>query len=134
LLEAVQSLPASGYYGGFLGETSGIKFVGGAGILLSRDLVEYAARDKRWDWDLMDDVALARCLERAGVLPRELSRIDVVSLQQVRDIHPERWRNCFHVRCRSAGDRSREVETMHLVHAGYLKACGMAPGPDVKLS
>ena len=122
LHQFVQSLPGTGYYAGLLGQAPDMTFVGGAGILLSRDMVEFAAQDAGWDWDLMDDLAMARSMARAGAAPRPLPRIDVLSPDQVPLVPPDQWRTCFHVRCRSAGNRLQDIETMKRVHAAYLAA------------
>jgi hypothetical protein len=122
LHQFVQSLPRIGFYAGLLGQAPNMTFVGGAGILLSRDMVEFAARDAGWDWDLMDDLAMARSMARAGVPPRPLPRIDVMSPDQVPHVPADQWRTCFHVRCRSAGNRLQDIETMSRVHAAYLAA------------
>ena len=122
LHQFVQSLPGTGYYAGLLGQSLNMTFVGGPGILLSRDLVEFATRDAGWDWDLMDDLAMARSMARAGVAPRPLPRIDVTSPDQVPLVPADQWKTCFHVRCKSAGDRLQDIETMKRVHAAYLAA------------
>lgn len=122
LHQFVQSLPDKAYYAGFLGQTPQMTFVGGAGILLSRDAVAFAAQDSGWDWDLMDDLALARSMARAGIAPRPLPRIDVRSPDRVTSVPPAQWQTCFHVRCQSAGDRMRDIETMRRVHSAYTSA------------
>lgn len=116
----VQSLPATGYYAGLVAQSLNITYAAGAGILLSRDLVEFAVRDAYWDWDLVDDLALARSMARAGVAPRRLPRIDVPSPEQVPLVPAEQWKSCFHVRCRSVGNRLQDIDTMNRIHAAYL--------------
>lgn len=122
LQEFVQSLPETRYYGGFLGQERNISFAAGSGILFSRDLVEFAARDPEWNWELMDDVALACSMTRAGVQPQAIPRIDIDSPDKVALVAPDRWRTCFSVRCKSAGNRLQDIETMRRVHAVYLRA------------
>jgi hypothetical protein len=122
LHQFVQTLSGTGCYAGLLGQTPKMTFVGGAGILLSRELVEFAVGDAAWDWDLVDDLALARSMARAGVAPRPLPRIDVLSPDEVPLVPPDQWRTCFHVRCRSAGNRLQDIESMRRVHAAYLTA------------
>jgi hypothetical protein len=117
----VQSVPATGYYAGSLVHTQGLTCASGSGFLLSRDLVEFAARDARWDWDLVDDLALGRSMARAGVAPQALPRIDVSTPDQVSHVASALWRNCFHVRCKSVGDRLGDIETMQRVHAAYAR-------------
>ena len=118
----VQSAPDQACYAGFLGQTPQMTFVGGAGILLSRDMVAFAAQDPAWDWDLMDDLALALSIARAGVDPRPLPRIDLRSPDRVTSVPTEQWLTCFHVRCQAAGDRMQDIETMRRVQAAYASA------------
>ena len=122
LHQFVQSLPPKGYYAGLLAQSLNITFAAGAGILLSRDLVEFAVGDAGWDWDLIDDLALARSMARAGVAPRPLPRIDVVSPDQVPLVPADQWKSCFHARCLSLSNRLQDIETMRQVHAAYLAA------------
>lgn len=118
----VQTIPAMKYYGGVVGQTLGLPFVSGAGILLSRDLVETATRDSDWDWDLMDDQALASCMARAGVSPQNVERIEVSTQEQVALIPPSQWRNRFHVRCKSNCNRLCDIDIMKCVHTAYRTA------------
>jgi len=122
LRKFIQTLPETGYYGGLLGQYQNMPFVGGAGILLSRDLIEFAAYDKHWDWDLMDDLAIARSMARAGVSPRPFTRIDVLCPEQVQLVPAGEWRTCFHVRCKSESDRLLDISTMNCVHNAYRAA------------
>ena len=69
-------LPRERFYGGYLGEVDGIPFASGTGALLSRDLVRAAIEDRVWDYDAIDDVALGRCMRRAGASARLIPRID----------------------------------------------------------
>jgi hypothetical protein len=46
----------------------------------------------------------------------------VLSPDQVPLVPADQWKTCFHVRCRSAGNRTQDIETMSRVHAAYLAA------------
>jgi hypothetical protein len=123
-LDQVRSLPDEGYYGGSLVRLGEPAYVSGTGILMSRDLVELAAGDDSWDYDVIDDVALGRVMRRAGVEPRELPRLDMESVDQ--PVDPATLRSCFLVRCKSPVDRKLDVPIMHRVHDLYLRS-GRAP-------
>ncbi len=126
LRQFVQTLPATRYYGGPIHPMPDVCHVNGAGILMSRDMVELAAYDPALDWSVGDDDAIAHSLDRIGVHPHAIPRMLVTSTPAVQSVPPDRWRNCFHVRCKTEGNRYDDISTMKAVHAAYLKAWGDA--------
>jgi hypothetical protein len=70
----------------------------------------------------MDDQALACCMARAGVPPQKVERIEVSTQEQVASIPPDQWRDRFHVRCKSNGNRLCEIRIMNCVHTAYRTA------------
>jgi hypothetical protein len=117
LLEQASALPREGYYGGSLVRLEEPAYVSGTGILMSRDVVELAATDESWTYEVIDDVALGRVMRKAGIEPQELERLDVESLEQ--PIAPGSLRTCFLARCKSPVDRALDVPIMHRVHGLY---------------
>ena len=111
------SAQAAPFYGGFLGAKSGISYASGAGILISRDVAEAVATDPAWEYDLVDDVAVGSSVERLGIRPTAIPRIDIPSPRD--EISSDRLRDCYLVRCRGQSCRSHDVLIMRRVHAGY---------------
>jgi len=122
------ALPGARYYGGFVGERDGLRYVSGTGILLSRDLVETCAFDPDWRFDQVDDVAVGHSMRRAGVRPRSLPRLKVSSEADL--AREDELRRIFLVWCRSARSRSRtprgsrseatrDAALMRAVHRAY---------------
>jgi len=124
LRQYVQSLPATRYYGGPIDIKPDVSVINGAGLLMSRDMVELTAYDPSFDWDLMEDAAIAHSLARAGVRPQSLPRILLTSTVAVQSVLPDQWRNCFNVRCKTEGNRFDDINTMKAVHAAYLRTWG----------
>jgi hypothetical protein len=127
LKQYVAALPQDGFYGGVIMEKDGMQFVSGRGIILSRDLVEFAAQDPSWEFELVDDVALGRTMRRAGVEPQFVPRLEVACPS---DIDRNLLDNHFLVSCRSSVGRSlsrgdkpdeaaRDVAIMQNVHRVY---------------
>ena len=111
LIDFAESLPRSGYWGGFLGVSDGITFTSGAGTLLSRDCVE-AAVTAQWDWALIDDVALSRVLNSQGFEAHLISRPDLGSADDAAttDLTAFMWR------CKGIEERN-DATTMLALHA-----------------
>ncbi|MDP9986457.1 hypothetical protein J2S98_001610 [Arthrobacter oryzae] len=122
LEEHVQGIPATGYYAGFIGERDGTRFASGTCTLMSRDLVEYAVNDPEWEFGLIDDVAMGRCMARASVDVKPLERVDVLTAEDLAALTPESLTSAFVVRCKSSGGRGHDVEAMHRVHSLYSRS------------
>ena len=69
-------------YCGTVYKKHGISFIGGAAILMSRDVVEALVRDsKQWRFDEVEDIAIGRVLaERKITIPQSWPRVDVRDL------------------------------------------------------
>ena len=82
LLEELRSLEPVAKYCGTVYKKHGISFIGGASILMSRDVVEALARDsKQWRFDLFDDIAIGRVIGGAKIaIPQSWPRVDVRDL------------------------------------------------------
>lgn len=116
LEEYVQDLPAAGYYAGFIGESGSTRFASGTCTLMSRDLVEVAVSDSRWEYGLVDDVAMGRSMARSSVEVQPLRRVDVLTPQDLEALTADALEHAFVVRCKSLGGREHDVEAMHRVH------------------
>lgn len=115
----VQALPSEGYYGGAVWQAKGLEFITGSTILLSRDLVEYAAFDDAWDFDLIDDMALGESMQRAGAKPQSVARVDVLTAGDIDVLRAEDLGSAFLVRCKGATDRDHDIAAMRRVHQLY---------------
>lgn len=128
LRDFVQTIPRTGYYGGFLGEHDGQPFVGGTGILISTDLAQRAVDDPKWEYDLIDDVALGRSMSRLGVEPVPLPRVDIPDAAKLSGLDLDSLDGAFMVRCTARnGDRSHDVRVMHRVHTILKQTTGAEP-------
>jgi hypothetical protein len=117
--EFVQSIPADGFYGGFVGERDGVRFASGTCTLLSRDLVKHAVNDPEWEYGVIDDVAMGRCMSRARVAVQPLVRVDVTSRVELEALDSEDLSCAFVVRCKNPSDREYDIKAMHRVHELY---------------
>lgn len=82
LLEELSSLEPVAQYCGTVYKKHGISFIGGAAILMSRDVVEALVRDpKQWRFDEIEDIAIGKVLaERKITIPQSWPRVDVRDL------------------------------------------------------
>ena len=106
LVEFAEELPRVGFWGGFLGNSDGIAFTSGAGTLMSRDCVARAVNAK-WDWSLIDDVALGRVMHSLGIDPRPIKRPNLQSAAEAADADLD----AFMWRCKGVDERN-DVSTM----------------------
>jgi hypothetical protein len=125
LAEFVEGLPEERYYGGFIGESGGVRFASGACTLLSRDAIEMIVADPQWEYNIIDDVAIGRSMNRRGVGVQPISRVDVLDDKDLDDLDIDRLRSTFVVRCKGIQNREHDVIAMHRVHSLY-QAIGLA--------
>lgn len=98
-------------YKGFIGNHQGIEFASGAGILLSKDIIQIIVdQQENLDNYLMDDVAFAKLLNLNNIRPTHLPRFDLSILHQVINSN-------FHFRVKS-NDLSRKTDcnNLKLIH------------------
>jgi hypothetical protein len=126
LRSLVSALPRSGYFGGFVGQKHGVPYAMGTGILISRDVVEAAAADPHWEFDLVDDVAFGHSMRRVGIEPQFIPRIELSSPDE--DLDAGQLDECYLVRClpfasgtkkRTQSEAERGVRLMRHVHLAY---------------
>jgi hypothetical protein len=120
LLTHIQSFPKSSVYAGLIGKVFGSQeFASGAGILLSRDVVErVCVEGEKWDHGLVDDIALGKLIDgfsnpRVGITP--LPRLDLPTLEIAEQTDNSVIRSNFHFRCKS-NSATETVEIMKYVH------------------
>lgn len=89
-------------YSGISGKFKSARYVSGAGMILSRDVVSRLVdiRDSI-DLTLIDDLTIGRSLAKVGVKPTELGRIDVRHKWDIKAIDEEVFRKAHHFRCKS---------------------------------
>lgn len=120
LLDFLEGKPKTSVYGGVVGKVFGIsEFASGAGILLSRDVVErIVSRSKEWKHGLVDDIAVADLVagfENPRVPLMSLPRLDLPTLNSARATDPEMIRTNFHFRCKSESAQET-IEIMQQIH------------------
>jgi hypothetical protein len=119
----------TGFYAGRGGTIDDIRFVGGAGYFLSRDLVQAVVEDGAdWDHHYLDDVALAKLLAARGVSQTWAPRVD---LRRPRDVAKADL-GYFHYRCKTTTrGRRGDMEIMRRLHDRFLRLRGAeAPRRD----
>ncbi|MCB5293366.1 hypothetical protein BJQ90_02814 [Arthrobacter sp. SO3] len=119
LRDFVQNIPDRGYYGGAVWKAQGLEFITGSTILLSRDLVEYAATDPEWEFDLIDDMALGGSMLRAGARPQSVERADVLTSGDLARLDSGSLTSTFLVRCKGEENREHDIAAMLRVHELY---------------
>jgi hypothetical protein len=122
LSDYVQNLPSTNFYGGTLWTSGAVNYATGTSMLLSRDLVERVVDDPKWDFDLVDDLAVGMAMSRAGVPLNAFPRIDVCTSEDLVSLSIETLRSSFIVRCKGLDDREHDVIAMRRVHALYQAA------------
>lgn len=115
----VQSLPTTGFYGGYLGERDGITFASGTCTLMSRDLAQHVVNDPEWEYGIIDDLAMGRSMSRARVPVTPLERVDVMSRAKLNSLSAGDLSCAFVVRCKNPGAREDDVAAMNRVHELY---------------
>jgi hypothetical protein len=120
LLGFLESQPKSSLYGGVIGTVfEDTKFASGAGILLSRDVVErICEREHEWKHGYVDDVALAEVVSKLNepqVPLVALPRVDLPTYEAAVQIDPEIIKSNFHFRCKSDSPEET-IKIMHHIH------------------
>lgn len=120
LLSRTRDLPSNYLYAGFPGKSNdGLDFASGAGILMSRDVVELIVENSQmWRHGLIDDVAIAELISRLPETEIELtplSRVDFRSLSEAKSVPKSVIQDGFHFRCKT-GQASETIEIMRYIH------------------
>jgi hypothetical protein len=121
-LIASKDLPKQDLYAGFIGHSDYGPYVGGSGMILSRDVAQkLLAPPAELRLSAVDDIAIAQILAARGVFPRHEARFDYDygrGLEQVLAGHH------IHYRLRDCGDeeRRREREVTDHVFAEIRRA------------
>jgi hypothetical protein len=89
-------------YSGISGKFKSARYVSGAGMILSRDVVSRLIdiRDSI-DLTLIDDLTIGRSLAKVGIKPTELGRIDVRHKSDIKAIDEDLFEKTYHFRCKS---------------------------------
>ena len=123
----LEGKPEKNLYAGVIGKVFGkLKFASGAGILLSRDVVErICEKENEWKHGLVDDIAIAdivSSLQSPSVEISELPRLDLATLEQAESATSEQILENFHFRCKS----SSAIETIQIMkHIHAAKAANI---------
>jgi len=120
LLDYISTKPRENVYAGVIGTVFQInRFASGAGILLSRDLVQRICdNSEHWKHGLVDDVAIAELignLEDPKVELTELPRLDFTCLGDAKSTDPELIKSHFHFRCKTYSAQET-IDIMKHIH------------------
>jgi hypothetical protein len=121
LLDFLAMKPRKNMYAGVIGTVFGnTRFASGAGILLSRDIVQRISDNSDlWKHGLVDDVAIADLVanfQDPSVIVSELPRLDFASLAEAKSTDAEIIRDNFHFRCKT-GSAAETIGIMKHIHA-----------------
>jgi hypothetical protein len=121
LLELLETTPQRNVYGGVVGKVLGdLSFASGAGILLSRDVVErICAQESQWKHGLVDDIALGEIvsnLKNPEVHLLSLKRIDIPSIEIAKSMDQDLIKANYHFRCKSSS-ATETVQIMKYIHS-----------------
>jgi hypothetical protein len=107
--EYVLTKPTTNFYGGVQGLHKGRPFISGAGILMSKDVLNLVVENKdKWDLGEIDDVGLGNLLEDLGVPLGNGERFDIENQDNI----PTHF---YHYRCHTS-DRFKDNENLLKVH------------------
>jgi hypothetical protein len=121
LLKYLDKQSKDNVYAGVIGSALGdLKFASGAGILLSRDVVERICKNEnQWKHGLVDDVALAELvlgLIKPNVTLQSLPRLEIPSLDVAKSTDATTIRESFHIRCKSSSSKET-IEIMKYIYS-----------------
>ena len=119
LLETIRTLPKRNLYSGVIGRVFGdLSFASGAGVLMSRDVLERVCQlEKSWNHGLVDDIALGvivESLRNPSVNLTALSRLDIPSLEVAQQTSKELIMKNYHFRCKSKSPNETVEIMKHL--------------------
>lgn len=100
-----------------------IKFVSGAGFIISKDLVQLLTNNlQQINMRTLDDVSISEFLVSKNNIPiHDVIRIDAYNYDMLNTITKTNVNNAFHFRLKSGnGDRSFDIKAMHHIY-GLLK-------------
>ena len=119
LIKLYNTLPDDNLYAGVIGNHSGKKFVGGAGIWLSRDVLKYIIEHKdNLKYRIIDDVSLSLLVSKMETTNRKyffknLNRFDLVHgryiPKKIIDI-----KNMGHYHIRIKNEKNRKIDLKYM--------------------
>lgn len=120
ILSFLDTQPKTNVYGGVVSSAFGdLRFASGAGVLLSRDVIERVCRSEHlWKHGLIDDLALGELVStftdpKVPILP--LERLDLYSLASAKATNNETINANYHFRCKSK-NAEETIAVMDHIH------------------
>lgn len=125
LVELTKHKSGTDFYGGFPGRSRFGPFASGAGILISKSIVEKVLENStRWRHGLIDDVALSKLIQervRPNVTISPLSRDEFQSPEQVSLAKDDVIKNGYHFRCKAESpEKTIQIMKNLWIRKGYL--------------
>ena len=105
-------------YSGIIGYYhNNIKFVSGAGILLSKKICDYLINNKTsLNYNLMDDVSIGFFLQNNNININPLTRFECYNYENnINIINKELITNYYHFRCKSDKDKNKTLLMMEKI-------------------
>jgi hypothetical protein len=112
IADLVSKLPLERVYGGKTMRFSGTKFVSGAAILFSRDVVEGIVDNAGgYFYNVYEDVGLGRLIQSRNLAEvLEIERLDLTSVEDLPVLNTPRWPGVSVVRCKVEAPVTTESE------------------------
>ena len=111
VLDFLRLAGKNNFYGGFLGN-SDVDFVSGAGICLSRDVVERILREKFPDISDFWDVNLGYLMQELNIQPISIQRIEFTTVGEITHFSEEELLQNLNFRCKTKWNRTGDIEIM----------------------
>ena len=110
------------YYAGYVENNVNRKFVAGSGKVLSRATIELIVKNyKTYPHDNLEDIALGDFLNRFGIEPIHLPRVEIGSLEDLDKITDSELENNFLFRCKTHTYPRTDVLVMKALHERIVK-------------
>ena len=125
IAELVAKLPSERVYGGKTLQFAGTRFVSGAAIIFSRDVVRGIVDNAgRYCYNVYEDVGLGRLIQSKNLADLvEIQRLDITTVAEIPEIASPGWPGVYVVRCKvEAPDTTQSQPVVQLMQAlrGHL--------------
>lgn len=112
IAELVAKLPSERVYGGKTLQFAGTRFVSGAAIIFSRDVVRGIVDNaERYCYNVYEDVGIGRLIQSKNLADIvEIKRLDITALEHVPVVVSPGWPAAYAVRCKAENPETTRSE------------------------
>jgi hypothetical protein len=99
------------YAGSIIGFNRDMEFVSGANLLLNRESIKLLEAKKFfWSHGNLDDVAIGKIMKKSKVVPREMSTLNLHSVDEVKNLKELDIAGVGHFRCKSSSNPRNDLQ------------------------